>query len=116
MLSPSSKRQIQNKQFANEIFMLFERRYIKGRIKSEEIMKKWIIGEMIYGNQNYQLIWNQHVLKMPENRIPRKGLQYQPKEKRDLGKTSSCSCRKVIVLKTANGKRRGYNRTLNYID
>ena len=27
--------------------------------------------------QNYQQNWNQHVLRMPENRLPRKSLQYQ---------------------------------------
>ena len=34
--------------------------------------------------QNYQLKWNQHVLRMPENRIPRKALQYRPQGKMDL--------------------------------
>ena len=34
--------------------------------------------------QNYQLKWNQHVLRTPENRIPRKALQYRPQGKRDL--------------------------------
>ena len=27
---------------------------------------------MIDDTQNYQLKWNQHVLRMPENRLPRK--------------------------------------------
>ena len=36
--------------------------------------------------QNYQLKWNQHVLRMPENRLPRKALQYRPQVKRDLGR------------------------------
>ena len=36
--------------------------------------------------QNYQLKWNQHVLRMPENRIPRKALQYRPQGKVDLGR------------------------------
>ena len=30
--------------------------------------------------------WNQHVLRMPENRIPCKALQYRPQGKRDLGR------------------------------
>ena len=30
--------------------------------------------------------WNQHVLKMPENRLPRKLLQYQPQGKIYLGR------------------------------
>ena len=85
MLGPSSKRQIQNKQFANEIFTLFERS-LRDWIKSEEIRKKWKIEEIIDDIQNYQLKWNQHVLRMPENRLPRKALQYRPQGKRDLGR------------------------------
>ena len=34
--------------------------------------------------QNYQLKWYQHVRRMPENRIPRKAMQYRRKGKRDL--------------------------------
>ena len=41
-------------------------------IKSEEIRKKWNVEEMIDGIKNYQLKWNQHALRMPENRIPQK--------------------------------------------
>ena len=41
---------------------------------------------MIDNIQNYQLKWNQHVLSMPENRLLRKPLQYQPQGKRDLGR------------------------------
>ena len=109
MLNPSSKRQIQNKQFANEISTLFERCY---RIKSEEIRKKWNVEEMIDDIQNYQLKWNQHVLRMLENSLPRKALQYWPQGKIYLGrpyvvgKTSSCSCRVGIWPMTANGRRR----------
>jgi hypothetical protein len=44
------------------------------------------IEEMIDNILNYQLKWNEHVLRMPENRIPRKALQYQPQGKRDLGR------------------------------
>ena len=39
---------------------------------------------MINDIQNYRLKWNQHVLRMPENRIPHKALQYRPQGKRDL--------------------------------
>ena len=49
---------------------------LRDRIKSEEIRKKWNVEEMIANIQNYQLKWNQHVLKMPENTIPLKALQY----------------------------------------
>ena len=50
-------------------------------IESEEIGKKWNVEEMIDDIQNYRLKWNQHVLRMPENRLPRKALQYRTKEK-----------------------------------
>ena len=36
--------------------------------------------------QNYQQKWNLHVLRMPENRLQCKSLQYQPQGKRDLGR------------------------------
>ena len=39
-----------------------------------------------YNLQNYQQKWNQHVLRMPENRLPCKSLQYQPQGKSDLGR------------------------------
>ena len=86
MLDPSSQRQIQNKQFANEISTLFERVILRDRIKSEEIRKKWKVEEIIDDIQNYQQKWNQHVLRMPENRLTLKALQYQPQGKRDLGR------------------------------
>ena len=57
---------------------------LRDRIKSEEIRKNWNVEEMIGDIQNYQLKWNQHVLSIPENRVPRKALQYQPQGKRDL--------------------------------
>ena len=59
---------------------------LRNRIKSEEVRKKWNVAEMIDDIQNYQLKWNQHVLRMSENRIPRKALQYRPQRKRDLGR------------------------------
>ena len=57
---------------------------LRDRIKSEEIRKKSKVEMMIDDIQNYQLKWNQRVLRMPENRIPRKALQYRPQGKRDL--------------------------------
>ena len=51
---------------------------LRDRIKSEEISEKWNVEEMIDDIQNYQLKWNQHVLRMPENCVPRKALQYRP--------------------------------------
>ena len=47
---------------------------LRDRIKSEEIRKKWNVEEMIDDIQNYQLKWNQHVLRMPENRLPHNAL------------------------------------------
>ena len=86
MLDPWSNRPIQNKHFANEIFTLLEWCYIKGQEQSEEIRKKYNAEKMIKDIQNYQLEWTQHVLRMPENTLPRKALQYQPQGKRDLGR------------------------------
>ena len=57
---------------------------LRDRIKSEKIRKQWKVEEIIDNIQNYQQKWNQHVLRMPENRIPRKALQYRPQGKRDL--------------------------------
>ena len=59
---------------------------LRDMVKSEEIRKKWKVKEMIDDIQNYQLKWNQLVLRMPENRLPRKALQYRPQGKRDLGR------------------------------
>ena len=59
---------------------------LRDRIKSENIRKQWKVEEIIDDIQNYQQKWNQHVLRMPENRLPRKSLQYQPQGKRDLGR------------------------------
>ena len=36
-------------------------------------------------NRSNYYYWNQHVLRMPENRLPRKALQYRSLGKRDLG-------------------------------
>ena len=41
-------------------------------------MKNWKVEKIIDDMQNYQLKWNQHVLRMPENSLPRKALQYRP--------------------------------------
>ena len=59
---------------------------LRDRIKSDEIRNKWNVEEIIDDIQNYQVKWNQHVLRMPENRLPRKSLQYQPQGKMDLGR------------------------------
>ena len=42
----------------------------------EKIRKQWKVEEIIDDIQNYQQKWNQHVLRMPEIRLPRKALQY----------------------------------------
>jgi hypothetical protein len=59
---------------------------LRDRIKSEKIGKQWKVEEIIDDIQNYQQKWNQHVLRMPENGLLRKPLQYQPQSKRDLGR------------------------------
>ena len=63
-------RQILNKQFANEISALFSRVTLRDRIKSEKIRKQWKVEEITDDIQSYQQKWNQHVLRMPENRLP----------------------------------------------
>ena len=60
---------------------------LRDSIRSEEIRKKWNVEEMIDDIQKYQLKWNERVLRMPENRIPRKVLQYRPQLKRGFRKT-----------------------------
>ena len=59
---------------------------LRDRIKSEKMRKQRKVEEIIDDIQNYQQKWNQHVLRMPENRLPSKSLQYQPQGKRDLGR------------------------------
>ena len=59
---------------------------LRDRIKNEEIRKKWKVEGIIDYIQHYQQKWNQHVLRMLENRLPRKSLQYQPQGKGDLGR------------------------------
>ena len=60
---------------------------LRDRIKSEKIRKQWKVEEIIDDIQNYQQKLNQHVLRMPENRLPRKLLQCQPQGKRHLGRS-----------------------------
>ena len=59
---------------------------LRDKIKIEKIRKQWKVEEIIDNIQNYQQKWNQHVLSMPENRLPRKLLHYQPQGKRYLGR------------------------------
>ena len=59
---------------------------LRDRIKRKKIRKQWKVEEIIDDILNYQQKWNQHVLRMPENRLPRKSLQYQPQGKRYLGR------------------------------
>ena len=58
---------------------------LRNRIKSEEIRKQWKVEEIIDDIQNYEQKLNKHLLRMPENRLPRKALQY-PQRKRDFGR------------------------------
>ena len=59
---------------------------LRDSIKSEKIRKQWEVEEIKDDIQNYQQKWNQHDLRIPENRLRRKSLQYQPQGKRDLGR------------------------------
>ena len=47
MLDPSSKRQIQNKQFANEISSFLSEVTLRDKIKSEKIRKQWKVEDII---------------------------------------------------------------------
>ena len=75
---------------------------LRDRIKSEEIRNKWNVEEMIDDIQNYQLKRNQHVLRMPANRIPCKALQYRPKEKRYSGRPYRRWKDQFMLLKNGN--------------
>jgi hypothetical protein len=77
-------------------------RYLSGvtlrvRIKSEEIRKLNVV-EMIDHYQTYQLKWNQHVLRMPENRIPIKALAISTPRKKGFRKTLPSLERPVRVV------------------
>ena len=63
---------------------------LRDTIKSEKIRKKRKVEEIIDDIQNYQQKWNQYVLRMLENRLPHKTLQYRPQGKRDLGRPYRC--------------------------
>jgi hypothetical protein len=45
---------------------------LRDRIKSEKISKQCKVEDIIDGIQNYQKKWDQNVLMMPENKLPRK--------------------------------------------
>ena len=53
---------------------------LRDRNKSEEMRKKKV-EEIIEDIQTYQQKWNQHVLRMPEIRLPRKALPCRPQGK-----------------------------------
>ena len=71
---------------------------LRDRIKSEEIRKKLYVEEMIHDIQTYQLKWNQHVLRMPENRIPIKALAISTPRKKGFRKTLPSLERPVRVV------------------
>ena len=48
--------------------------------------------------QYYQQKWNPHVLRMPENRLSRKALQYRPLRERGFRKTLPSLKRPVHVV------------------
>ena len=54
---------------------------LRDRIKDEKIRNQCKAEEIADDIQNYQQKWNQHALRMQENRLPRKSLQYQPQGK-----------------------------------
>ena len=54
---------------------------LRDRIKREKIRKQWKVEEIIDDIQNYQHKWNQHVLRMPENRYHANHCNINPKAK-----------------------------------
>ena len=56
--------------------------------------------------QDYQQKWNQHVLRMPENRLPRKSLQYQPQSKRDLGRPVHVVAERELITQNYEWKKK----------
>ena len=71
---------------------------LRDRIKSEEIRKNWNAEEMKDDIQNYQLKWNQLVLRLPENRIPRKSTAMSTPRKKGFWKTLPSLERPVHVV------------------
>ena len=75
---------------------------LRDSIKSEEITKNWKVEEIIDDIKNCHLKWNQDVLRMPENRIPRKALQYWLQGKGDLGRPYRRWKHQFIYLQKGN--------------
>jgi hypothetical protein len=71
---------------------------LRDRIKGEKIRKQWKVEEIIDDIQNYKQKWNQHVLRIRENRLPRKSLLYQPTRQKRFRKTLSSLKRPVHVV------------------
>jgi hypothetical protein len=59
---------------------------LRDRTKSEDLRNRWRVNEMVQQVQNYQFKWMQHVLRMPDNHLPRKLLKYKPHGRRDFGR------------------------------
>ena len=55
-------------------------------IRSEEIRNQWEVEEMAAEVQHYQHKWRNHILRMPEHRLPKRILYYHPRGRRDLGR------------------------------
>ena len=58
---------------------------LRDRIRSEEIRNQWKVEEMAAEIQQYRHKWRNHILRMPEHRLPKR-LSYRPQGRRDLGR------------------------------
>ena len=68
-------------------FMRFTAGYTKwDHIRNDVIMKELQVQSVLDFIQQYQKNLNDHVIRMPRNRIPKALLHYRPVGKRDLGR------------------------------
>ncbi|KAJ4429461.1 hypothetical protein ANN_21630 [Periplaneta americana] len=51
-----------------------------------DIRNQWEVEEMTADVQHYQRKWRNHLLRMPEHRLPKRLLYYHPRGRRDLGR------------------------------
>ena len=54
--------------------------------KNQCIREKTGVQNIVKEIKQYQEKWLQHVERMETNRIPKQGLQYHPKERRNIGR------------------------------
>lgn len=50
---------------------------LRDRMKSKDLRNQWEVEEMTHDIKNYQLKWNQHILRVPQEWLPLKALHYK---------------------------------------